>query len=160
MKNTMDNLTASDRFELMLNSAIRYNSTEFIKAFKTHPEYVDELLNYYEKKENYERCFWIYEMKKSFMLDLKRPNEIFNQIKFSNELEHNNHQFKMILLDLIYYRKNEPEKRLKSYRLTDVNKLISFFETVEDFEKCYWLYEIEQYHADDEISSLFLCGFI
>lgn len=158
MNNTMDSIIASERYELMMNSAIRYNNIEFIKSFKTNPEYLDELMNYYEKKENYERCFWIYEMKKSFILNLKRPNEFYNNTKFSNDLEKNNHQFKMILMDVIFYRKNQQEKRFKSYRLNDVDGMISFFESVEDFEKCYWLYEIKHHYQFEIMDSFFRLG--
>jgi hypothetical protein len=155
MNKAMESQTATDRFELMMNSAIRYNNAEFIKSFKSNPDYIDELLNYYEKIENFERCFWIYEVKKSFILGLERPNELRDNIDFSNDFENNNLQFKMIMLDIIYYRSCEQGKRFKSYRCTDVRELITFFESVEDFEKCYWLHEIKKHFEFDQIDSFF-----
>jgi hypothetical protein len=156
MNIAMDSQTATERFELIMNSAIRYNNPEFIKSFKSNPDYFDELLNYYEKIENFERCFWIYEVKKSFILGLERPNELHNNLDFSNDFEYYNLKFKLIMLDIIYYRSNEHGKRFKSYGFTNVGELISFFESIEDFEKCYWLNEIKQYFETDEINSLFL----
>lgn len=143
-KITFDRNSAKDFYDWLLNLAIWYEKYILNDFYSENHQRIDILNIFFERIEDFEKCYWITEIKKSHILGDTKLSKI-DTSKSKNLDERNKLLYKSILLNIIYYPKENFDMRFCGLDNQVLKNLIHYFENKKDFEKCYWLDEIRKH---------------
>lgn len=146
---------ANEAYSMLLNKLIFSHSTKLKSELKNEEINLQELLKYFEKKEDYESCFVIYEVIKSFVLDYDFIEPFLE--KEDDDDIYFNWLYKCVLLSIIYFNQdNEEESR---YQYIDgigvVQQMKKYFENISQNYKVEILKQIIKYLSGIKKYNLF-----
>lgn len=136
--------SATDYYEWLMHSIIWSEDYIMCDFFEKNQQNIFLLNAYFEKRQNFEKCFWILEMNNAFFSKIQK-SPYYNSNHPQTMVELNNDYYKKILLNVIYNSKQDFHLRFNGMSKAEFDRLILFFENQKDFEKCYWLHEISKH---------------
>ena len=142
---TLDRNSAKDFYEWLIYSTIWYDEYILRDFYAENQHRIIELNKFFEGIEDFEKCYWITEMNKSFHLKTQKST-VLNSSHSQTTVGLNKGAYNNILLNMIYHPKEDFNLRFNKTTKIELDRLIEFFENQKDFEKCYWLYEISKHY--------------
>lgn len=144
-KENFDCVSSDYLYDFYVNSLIHFNNKELPKNVLSDQFKLNELLEYYELNESYEKCYIINEL-------IKKHIKNFSFHEALSKLDRSNYnttewQYKCILLSIIYYSNFEYIERFKFIKNEEeIEEIMLYFENREEYDKCLILLELKSHY--------------